>query len=278
MKEFNGKVAVVTGAASGIGLAISRKCLQQGMSVLMTDINARKLTIAVEESQQGNFGHIEMLVADLSRPEDMQALKQAADVHFGSVDLLVNCAGIMINKLSWEMNAEDWALIRATNIDSVAHAIHAFVPDMISRDRPAHIVNVGSVASFLPAPTMSGYCTSKFAIRALTQTLKYELDMLGAPIGVSLLAPGPVKTGIMQPDDSSIAARDDKIGEQTRNQMTDALATYGMEPTDVADLLFDAIVNNRFWVFTHPELLNGMTEDTAQILASINPLYQPASL
>ena len=275
--KFQSKNAVVTGAASGLGLAISQKCLSLGMSVVMVDINADELA-RVSKEFSSNRSSMTPVVADIGTREGVKLLKATVAEELEHIDLLINCAGVFISKLSWEMSLDDWDFVRSVNLDSAIRTVQAFVPDMIERGQPAHIVNVGSVASFLPSPAMSAYTMSKFALRAFTETLKYDLDLVKAPIDVSFFAPGPIDTAIMSPADSQIKGRDDNVGKGTRALMAEAIKQIGMSPVEAADILFQAIENNQFWVFTHPEMMEQLTKTTKDILDLKNPSYQTVSI
>lgn len=275
-------VAVITGAASGIGLSMAKTAALKGMNVVMTDVNlaglqeaADTLTKLAKDTLGNDAGKILIQGGDISKHSDVEKIHAAAMDTFGSVDLLVNCAGVLINKRIWEHEASDWDFVMGVNFRGMTHMISAFVPDMIKRGAPAHIVNFGSLASFFPSPMMGAYSCSKYAILAMTETLKYELDEIGANIGVSLVAPGPVKTSIIRSKDKEVLRRDSTAGVKTREEMGGLTELYGMEPDDAASLIFDAVAAKRFWVFTHPDFMAGLTPRTNDILGGKNPEYNP---
>ena len=273
-------VAVITGAASGIGFSMAKKAVLNGMNVVMTDVNLAGLKKAADllsklakDTLGNDSGQILIHGGDISKSSDVEKLHAAVMETFGSVDLLVNCAGVLINKRIWEHDASDWDFVMGVNFRGMTHMISAFVPGMIKRETPAHIVNFGSLASFFPSPMMGAYSCSKFAILALTETLKYELDEIGSNIGVSFVAPGPVKTAIIRSKDTEVLKRDSTDGAQTRAQMGGLTELYGMEPDEAAGMVFDAVAANRFWVFTHPDFMAGLTPRTSNILGGENPEY-----
>jgi NAD(P)-dependent dehydrogenase (short-subunit alcohol dehydrogenase family) len=275
-------IAVITGAASGIGLSMAKIAILKGMSVVMTDVNlaglqeaADTLTKLAKDTLGKDAGQILIKGGNISKYSDVEIIHAAAMETFGSVDLLVNCAGVLINKRIWEHEASDWDFVMGVNFRGMTHMISAFVPDMIKRGAPAHIVNFGSLASFFPSPMMGAYSCSKFAILAMTETLKYELDEAAPHIGVSLVAPGPVKTSIIRSNDSEVLKRDSKDGVKTREQMGGLTELYGMEPDEAAHIIFEAVAENRFWVFTHPDFMVGMTPRTTDMLSGENPSYNP---
>lgn len=275
-------VAVITGAASGIGLSMSKAAVLKGMNVVMTDVNvsgldeaAQTLILLAKDRLGQDAGQIVTQGADISKHSDVEKLHAAVMDAFGSVDLLVNCAGVLINKRIWEHEASDWDFVMGVNFGGMTHMISTFVPHMIERGAPAHIINFGSLASFFPSPMMGAYSCSKFAILALTETLKYELDEIGSNIGVSFVAPGPVKTSIIRSKDEEVLKRDSIDGVKAREEMGGLTELYGMEPDDAAELVFDAVAAKRFWVFTHPDFMAGLTPRKKQILDGKNPEYNP---
>lgn len=269
--------AVITGAASGIGLSLSKAAIAKGMNVVMTDVNLAGLEAAANElSKHANDpNQIVTQGGDISKVSDVEKVHAIASEKFGSVDLLVNCAGVLINKRIWEHDASDWDFVLGVNFRGMTHMISAFVPDMIKRGAPAHIVNFGSLASYFPSPMMGAYSCSKFAILAMTETLKYELDEVAPYIGVSFVAPGPVKTSIIRSKDNEVLKRDSVDGAKSRAEMGGLTDLYGMEPDEAAKLIFDAVENNRFWVFTHPDFMAGLNPRTSAMLSGENPTYDP---
>lgn len=269
--------AVITGAASGIGLSLSKAALAKGMNVVMTDVNVDGLKSAAEKLSKlaETSGQIAIQSGDISKVDDVARIHAAALENFGSVDLLINCAGVLINKRIWEHDASDWDFVMGVNFRGMTHMISAFVPDMIKRAVPAHIVNFGSLASYFPSPMMGAYSASKFAILALTETLKYELDEIAPNIGVSFVAPGPVKTSIIRSKDTEVLKRDSTDGAKSRAEMGGLTDLYGMEPDEAARLVLEAVAENRFWVFTHPDFMAGLNPRTAAMLSGENPAYNP---
>lgn len=276
MKNLNNKCAVITGAASGIGLAVATHACANGMHVIMTDVNEAALSAAentINQASQGS-GKTNTFVADISKPAEVRALQQFANQQHGEVSLLVNCAGVLINKFLWEHTADDWAFLHGVNIGGVCNTISEFVPHMIASQNDAWIVNIGSIASFFPSPLLGSYSSSKSAVHSITETLKYELDSIKAPIGVSFVAPGPVKTAIMKPDNQEVTDKDSDTGSAMRAQMSSALDQIGMEPSEVATMIFNAIQQKQFWVFPHPTMMEGLAARSDDILSLTNPEYQ----
>lgn len=276
MKDLASKCAVITGAASGLGFALARAAVEHDMNVVISDINAAALQEAVTNLSTKEH-QVVSVVSDVADPQDIEAICEAAKQHFGGTDLLINNAGRMLNKFVWEHSAEDWNNILGVNIGGVTNALTTFLPAMLERGAPAHVVNVGSIASFLPSPLMASYTASKFSALAITESLKYELDLIGSDIGVSLVAPGPVDTSIFTPTSASSAIRT-APGEQLRQAMAEAIQSMGMKADQAAGIVFDGIKQNKFWIFTHPELLENLTERAQSILNGEPPVYETPSL
>jgi NAD(P)-dependent dehydrogenase (short-subunit alcohol dehydrogenase family) len=246
MIDFNNAVAVITGAASGIGCGLARHALSLGMRVVLADLNAEQL-----EAFAGTLsGEILTVPTDVADPASVEALAETAYDAFGAVDLLFNNAGVMATGFSWEIEPERWRRSVDVNLFGVLHGIRAFVPRMLKAGNTAHIVNTSSVGGFLASPLMAPYSVTKFAIVALTESLRAELEMLQAPIGVSLLAPGPVKTGIFNdPFGGTIHPGVQAFVDDLRAMLTE----YGLTPDQFAERVFAGIAEGRFWLIPQPE-------------------------
>jgi len=276
LQNLTDKCAVITGAASGIGLALSRHASASGMNVIMTDNNRSRLTEASSSINQAPLcsGQTSTFVADISKVDEVRALHEFASEQYGDVSLLINSAGVLINKFLWEHSADDWAFLHGVNVGGICNTISEFVPHMIASQHEAWVVNVGSVASFFPSPLLGSYSSSKAAVHSITETLKYELDSIKAPIGVSFVAPGPVKTAIMKPHDQQVTDKDSETGTAMRSQMSDALDQIGMDPAELATIIFDAMSKKQFWVFPHPNMVEGLAQRADDTLNLVNPEYQ----
>lgn len=235
-------VAVITGAASGIGAGLAREAARRGMQVVLADRDAAALE-AVAAEIGDNALPVPTDVTDIGAVEELAEL---AYRHFGPVDLLFNNAGVMTTGLSWEIPADKWKASWQVNVEGILNGLRAFVPRLIAADRPARIVNTASVGGFLPSPLMAPYSATKFAVVALTEALAGELKMLGTKIEVSLLAPGPVKSGIFRDPPPDAA-------EQFHGVMTSMLEQNGLEPDEFASRVFDAIDRGDYWIIPQPE-------------------------
>lgn len=235
-------VAVITGAASGIGAGLAREAARRGMRVVLADSDSAALAMVASKIGANAFS-VPTDVTDLAAVE---ALAEQAFDRFGAVDLLFNNAGVMATGLSWEIPKDKWEASWKVNVGGILNGLRAFVPRLKAADRPARIINTASVGGFLPSPLMAPYSATKFAVVALTEALAGELKMLGTKIEVSLLAPGPVKSGIFRESPPDAA-------EQFHGMMTSMLEQNGLEPDEFASRVFDAIDRGDYWIIPQPE-------------------------
>jgi NAD(P)-dependent dehydrogenase (short-subunit alcohol dehydrogenase family) len=235
-------VAVITGAASGIGAGLAREAARRGMQLVLADRDTAALAEVAEQ-----IGDAAMVVGtDVTDAAAVEALADTAFERHGAVDLLFNNAGVMSTGLSWEIPPEKWEASWRVNVEGIVNGLRAFVPKMIAADRPARIINTASVGGFLPSPMMAPYSATKFAVVALTEALAGELKMLRTKIDVSLLAPGPVKSQIFREAPPAAA-------HQFHELMTSLLDHDGLEPDAFAALTFDAIERGEYWIIPQPE-------------------------
>ncbi|MFM7028245.1 MAG: SDR family NAD(P)-dependent oxidoreductase [Chakrabartia sp.] len=255
-------IAVITGAGSGIGAGLARLAVRRGMTVVLADRDEAGLQAVAAEL--GAAAHC--VPTDVADPA---ALEKLADTAFalGEVDLLFNNAGVLSTGLSWEIPVEVWQASLNVNIAGIVNGLRAFVPRLNAAGRPARIINTASVGGFLPSPFMAPYSATKFAVVALTEALAGELAALGSPVAVSLLAPGPVKTGIFRepPMDASRPFHD---------AMTAMLDQYGLSADALAEIVFAGIDRGDYWIIPQPETLDAdLQKRTAGILAREAPSF-----
>lgn len=256
-------VAVITGAASGIGAGLAREAARRGMKIVLADRDADRL-----KDVAARIGAAALAVpTDVTDPAALEALADAAYAAHGQVDLLFNNAGVLSTGFSWEIPVDRWQMSLDINIGGIVNGLRAFVPRLIAADRPARIINTASVGGFLPAPLMAPYSATKFATVALTESLAGELAMLKSKVAVSLLAPGPVKSDIFReaPPQASKGFHD---------AMTGMLDENGLTPDEFAPLVFDAVARGDYWIIPQPEALDqGFAARNAAITARQPPQF-----
>ena len=197
MKEFKGKVAVITGAASGIGRALADRCVQEGMKVVLADVEVETLA-KTEASLKASGATVLAVQTDVSQARDVAALAQKTLEVFGAVHLLCNNAGVGTEAAIWESTLEEWEWVMGVNLWGVIHGVRTFVPLMLAQDTECHIVNTASMAGLISGPGLGAYKVTKHAVVTLSETLYHELAERGARVKVSVLCPGVVNTRIME--------------------------------------------------------------------------------
>jgi NAD(P)-dependent dehydrogenase (short-subunit alcohol dehydrogenase family) len=263
--RFKGGVAVITGAASGIGTGLAHKALSLGMRVVLADIQEK----ALKDFAATLKGEVVTVATDVSDAASVEALAEKAYAAFGEVDLLFNNAGVMATGFSWEIEPARWDRSIGVNFYGVLHGIRSFVPRFLKAGRPAHIVNTSSVGGFLASPMMAPYSVTKYAVVALTESLRGELEMLKAPVGISLLAPGPVDSGIFNdPFGSNVRPEVQQFVDYLRKLLTE----HGLSPDEFAELVFAGIKDGAFWIIPQPHAFDdGFRKRVDDILARRNP-------
>lgn len=266
-----GQTALVTGAASGIGRALALAFRAAGLQVVGTDVNAEALQgLAAEALADGGAARFTVQTLDVRDAAAVEALAASLDAN-GGVQVLCNNAGVLVPRSVWEHSDAEWRWLFDVNVHGVMNGLRAFVPRMLASGGPAHIVNTCSMGGFLASPMLGAYGATKFAVRALTESLQYDLQARGAKVGASLLAPGAVKTAIF--DARAGADADDRISEGAREMMRQGTAAAGMEPAAIAAGVLAAIREGRYWVFPHAYMLPAITENAAGIVACREPVF-----
>lgn len=279
MRELKNKVAVITGAADGIGKALAMKGAKEGMKLVLADIDIAKLDRLVAELTAGGTEAASMRV-DVSRAEEVEALAQFAYDTFGEVHLLVNNAGVALAKNAWETTARDWEWVMGVNLYGVTNGVRSFVPRMLASDVYCHIINTSSIAGLLSEPSMAAYNVSKFGVVTLSEGLHHDLTLRQAKIGVSVLCPAWVKTRIAEADrhrpaDERIDLTQlDKVTAATGMAMFKAVKN-GVEPEEIAEAAFAAVRDNRFYIITHPQTMAGIRIRMDDILQERQPTLLP---
>jgi len=274
MQEFTGKVAVITGAASGIGRALADRCAQEGMRVVLADIEALPLRQA--EAEMKASGATTLAVeTDVSRHQDVADLAQRTLDTFGAVHLLFNNAGVGGGGSVWGSSLEDWEWILGVNLWGVIHGVRTFTPLMLAQDTEGHIVNTASVAGLISAPGMGIYKVSKHGVVSLSETLSHELALRQAKVKVSVLCPGFVNTRILdsarnRPAGSPVPDTLEPADAAVREIVRQGIET-GIPPNQVADIVFAAIREEKFYILTHPEYGAAIQLRMEDILQERNP-------
>ncbi|MYM28405.1 SDR family NAD(P)-dependent oxidoreductase [Duganella sp. CY15W] len=280
MKTFRDKVAVITGGASGLGRQFANVAAREGMKLVLADVQRDALQTAVDELTAQGASVIAQL-CDVRKSEQVQALADAAVAKFGAVHLLFNNAGVGSGGLIWENTEADWEWVMGVNVWGVIHGMRIFTKLMLAaaESDPAfegHIVNTASMAGLLNAPAMGVYNVSKHAVVSLSETLYQDLQLVGAPIGASVLCPYFVPTGISQshrnrPEDVRMTTGP-TASQLAAQAMTDKAVSSGKVSAEaVAEETFRAVAEGRFYIYSHPEALAGVRERMEHIVAGANP-------
>ena len=282
MKEFKGKGAGVTGAASGIGRAIAERLAAEGMTLVLADIEEQALAKA--EGELKAKGATALAVpTDVSKAGDVEALAKKTIDAFGAVHVVCNNAGVgPPGGPMWERTVADWQWVLGVNLWGVIHGIRTFIPIMRAQDTEGHIVNTASMAGLASAPWMGIYNVTKHAVVTLSETLYQELALMGVNVKVSVLCPAWVDTRLMDADRNRPAelqnpaqeaggAQPDPIREVIRQ-----LLATGLSPEQVAEDVFKAIRDEKLYILTHPEFKEAIRTRMENILEERNPAHEAA--
>jgi NAD(P)-dependent dehydrogenase (short-subunit alcohol dehydrogenase family) len=276
MKEFKGKVAVITGAAAGIGRAIAENSAREGMKVVLSDIEEEALT-KTEEEMKAAGATVLAVVTDVSKASDVEVLAQKTLQAFSAVHLLCNNAGVNAGTSIWESTIADWKWVIDVNLWGVIHGVRTFVPIMLRQDIECHIVNTASIAGLVAGPNWGIYKVTKHGVVALSETLYCELMERNANIKVSVLCPGFVNTRILDsernrppelkndPSEGKMSPKDEALDKKIRKTFRTAM------PTDqIADCVFNAIREEKLYILTHPGSKEMIRSRMANILQERN--------
>lgn len=274
MQELSGKVAVITGGASGIGLAMARRFAAEGMRVVLADIDEVSLRSAEAHLAEGG-AEVLAVVCDTSLEADLYALAAATMERFGGAHVLCNNAGVVGRGDAWRgpMNAWEWVI--GVNLYGVIHGVRAFLPIMEDQGE-GHIVNTASMAGLVAMPGAAPYNVTKTGVVALTEGLYLELLATGSPVRVSALCPGFVKTNLLDGQRWADRLGDDPgTAQSPMGQIIDVVLRQGLEdgiePGDVAEQVIQAIRNEQFWILTHPESRQHPVERMQRAARQENP-------
>ncbi len=279
MSHLQGGIAVITGAASGFGLQCSRIAAGLGMKVVMADVQADALSTARSEIE-GLGAQVLPFKLDVSKSAEVEALAAATLQHFGTPNFVFNNAGVGAGGLIWEHTLKDWEWVVGVNLMGVAHGVRVFTPLMLeaAAKDPAwrgDIVNTASMAGLLNPPNMGVYNVTKHAVVSMSETLYQDLALVTEQVHAHLLCPFFVPTGIQQSHRNRPA--DMPAAKPTKSQliaqaMTDKAVSSGkVTAAQVAQFVFDACAENRFYIFSHPKSLAGVQARMEDIMTLRNP-------
>jgi NAD(P)-dependent dehydrogenase (short-subunit alcohol dehydrogenase family) len=285
MQEFRDRVAVVTGAGSGIGRALAEQFAAEGMKVVLADVQDDAL-VAVEAELRRRDTPVLAVRTDVRHGAAVEALAEAAFDTFGAVDVLCNNAGVAGGggRRTWEASENDWRWTLDVNLWGVIHGVRAFVPRMLAQGTDGAVVNTASVLGLSSGPGGGPYGVSKHGVVRLSEGLHYDFVEVGAQLQAHVLCPGLINTEIVlsgrnRPDDLSDAA-DEAARQQAaeRSRVTRAyFAEHGMPPARVAEIVLDALRANRFYILTHPDGIKQRVRTRMEdILAERTPSPPPA--
>jgi NAD(P)-dependent dehydrogenase (short-subunit alcohol dehydrogenase family) len=275
MERLRDRVAVVTGAASGIGLALAERFAAEGMKVVMADIEAAALEAAGARVRVAAPAVL-AVHADVSRFEDVDRLADATYATFGAAHVVCNNAGVAVIGAVHEQTLADWQWVMGVNLWGVIHGVHAFLPRMLGAGDEGHIVNTASMAGLTTAPFMSIYDVTKHGVVALSESLYKELELAGAPIGVSVVCPGLINTNIMRsarnrPAELADEGKAGPLAQQFGQGLADRLVG-GYPPSEVADQVVRGIRHRRFYIVpAQPEVRQWASVRAQDIIELRNP-------
>jgi NAD(P)-dependent dehydrogenase (short-subunit alcohol dehydrogenase family) len=280
MQSFAEKTAVVTGAGSGLGREFALLGAKLGMRLVLADVQQDALK-QTEASAIALGAEVLSQVCDVRHGDEVESLAHSAVQRFGSIHLVFNNAGVGAGGLIWESTQHDWEWVLGVNLWGVIHGVRVFTPIMLASEKSdptfqGHIVNTASMAGLLTPPAMGVYNVSKHAVVALTETLYHDLSLIESGLGVSVLCPYFVPTGISQSE--SVRPSDAKPAEPaTRSQqlsqaMLEKAVTAGkVSAAEVAQMTFDAIRARQFYIYSHPQALGNVDRRMQDILHARNP-------
>ena len=277
--NFKGKTAVLTGAGSGFGLECARIAAKLGMNLVLVDVQQDALDAATAEMQAADVQVLPFKL-DVSNASQMEAMGAAVLTRFGAPHLVFNNAGVGSGGLIWENSVKDWEWVLGVNVMGVAHGVRIFTPMMLEAAKQdatwqGHIVNTASMAGLLNAPNMGVYNVSKHAVVSLSETLYQDLSLVTDQISASVLCPFFVATGISQ----SHRNRPSELrgSKPTQSQLigqamsTKAVSSGKVSAADVAQLVFDAVAANQFYIYSHPKAIKSVQTRLEDIVQTRNP-------
>jgi NAD(P)-dependent dehydrogenase (short-subunit alcohol dehydrogenase family) len=267
--QLTGKVAVITGGAGGLGMALARACAGHGMKLVLADVDPAALAAAARTL--GSEVAVVTAVTDVMRRESVEALAALAYERFGAVHLLFNNAGVGLSKSVAETSANDWSWVLGVNLWGVIHGIAAFLPRMQAQAEESRIVNTGSAAGFLSDPGMAAYGVSKHGVVVISETLQKELAASGSRVGVTVLCPAFFPTGITSSErvrPADLASPRSDVDRGVREQLDAAVRKGRLSADDVARMALEAVRAGELYCFTHKKIRLAIEERLGHVLAA----------
>jgi NAD(P)-dependent dehydrogenase (short-subunit alcohol dehydrogenase family) len=270
MKELAGKVAVVTGAGSGIGRELALACGRAGMKVVLADVD-----VAGMEGTVKLLGDAPSLAipCDVSKADKVENMAKATYDKFGAAHLVFNNAGVAVSGPTWTTTLEEWQWTLGVNLMGVVHGIRSFVPRMLEQGGEAHVVNTASAAGLISVPGSSVYCVTKHGVVTMSECLKHELRQAKAQIGVSVLCPAFVPTRIVESERNRPAelAASNPLGAAYRKVVKKAVESGRISAAEVAAITLEAVKADRFYVIPHAKIKNHVETRMQDIVQEREP-------
>lgn len=280
MQSFSEKTCVITGAGSGLGREFALLAAKLGMRLVLADVQQDALK-QTEASATALGADVMSHVCDVRRGDEVESLAQAAVKRFGAIHVVFNNAGVGAGGLIWESTQQDWEWVLGVNLWGVIHGVRVFTPLMLASAKAdpnfeGHIINTASMAGLLTPPAMGIYNVSKHAVVALTETLYHDLSLIDAPIGVSVLCPYFVPTGIshsdsVRPSDTQATTQPTRSQQVSQAMLEKAVSAGKISAAEVAQITFDAIKAGQFYIYSHPQALGNVERRMQDILQAHNP-------
>jgi len=280
MQSFSEKTCVITGAGSGLGREFALLAAKLGMRLVLADVQQDALK-QTEASATELGADVLSYVCDVRRGDEVESLAQAAVKRFGAIHVVFNNAGVGAGGLIWESTQQDWEWVLGVNLWGVIHGVRVFTPLMLASAKAdpnfeGHIINTASMAGLLTPPAMGIYNVSKHAVVALTETLYHDLSLIDAPIGVSVLCPYFVPTGIshsdsVRPSDTQATTQPTRSQQISQAMLEKAVSAGKVSAAEVAQITFDAIKAGQFYIYSHPQALGNVERRMQDILQAHNP-------
>jgi NAD(P)-dependent dehydrogenase (short-subunit alcohol dehydrogenase family) len=267
MKELRGKVAVITGAGSGIGRALALACAKEGMSVALADIDEPGMAETVRLLEPSNAAVLTQR-CNVAESTEVESLAAAAWKRFGATHLVFNNAGVGVAGPMWTTTLNDWEWTLGINLMGVVHGVRSFVPRMLEAKLEGRIVNTASAAGLTSVPGSSVYCVTKHAVVTMSECLAHELDLVEASLGVSVLCPAFVPTGIAdsQRNRPSALGERNPLAAKYEEFTRKAVQAGRLSADDVARITLEGVRAGRFYILPHPKIKNAVETRMRDIL------------